>query len=465
MTSLRARLALARPGSDARLQALGAGLGLRKLAVATGLGPARAALAGKSALVRTAGQLGAAQALVELDGLARRLVLCPPDLAAEHLPYVIRTAEVDAVVTDAAEALPPSLGLPVVRLEPPAVPLTAAACGDAGTEWLLFTSGTTGVPKLVEHDLAGLTGAIPPPQPQAQRPIWGTFYDIRRYGGLQVVLRALVSGCAMALTDPAEALPDQLARLRRLGVTHLTGTPSHWRRLLMSPHADAIDPAYVRLSGEIADQAVLDGLRTTYPRARIVHAYASTEAGVAFEVDDGLEGFPANFLDASGVSPLRPVEMRVEDGSLRIRSPRAARRYLGPDAPPLADAQGFVDSGDMIELQAGRWRFVGRRNGVINVGGLKVHPEEVEAVINRHPAVRISRARARANPITGAVVTAEVALADPRAADSTEAMAALRASILALCRAALPPHKAPASIRFVADLAVTAGGKLDRSHV
>jgi len=91
-----------------------------------------------------------------------------------------------------------------------------------------------------------------------------------------------------------------------------------------------------------------------------------------------------------------------------------------------------------------------------------VHPEEVEAVINRHPSVRMSMVRGRANPITGAVVTAEVALVDPQAAGSPELKSALRASIIALCRAALPPHKAPATIRFVPDLAVTASGKLDR---
>ena len=80
------------------------------------------------------------------------------------------------------------------------------------------------------------------------------------------------------------------------GVTHLTGTPSHWRRALMSPANSQIAPRYVRLSGEIADQAVLDSLKARFPDAAIGHAYASTEAGVGFEVTDGLEGFPASFI-------------------------------------------------------------------------------------------------------------------------------------------------------------------------
>src|SRR2546425_13244163 len=86
---------------------------------------------------------------------------------------------------------------------------------------------------------------------------------------------------------------DYLVRLGARGVTHISGTPSHWRRALMSPSARAIAPRYVRLSGEIADQAILNTLRSFYPRAAVGHAYASTEAGVGFEVNDGLEGFPA----------------------------------------------------------------------------------------------------------------------------------------------------------------------------
>ena len=60
-------------------------------------------------------------------------------------------------------------------------------------------------------------------------------------------------------------------------------------------------------------------------KPKIGHAYASTEAGVGFDVDDGREGFPASFVGAQRDG----VEMRIEDGSLRIRSPGTASRYLG----------------------------------------------------------------------------------------------------------------------------------------
>jgi acyl-coenzyme A synthetase/AMP-(fatty) acid ligase len=408
-------------------------------------------------LVRAASQLGVAQALIELDGRARRIVLCPPDLSAEHLPYVIVESGVEAVVSDEPKEVPGGLGLPIHRLRTSAGGASIDAPGDVDTEWLLFTSGTTGQPKMVIHSLEGLTGAIGPAAPVAERPVWATFYDVRRYGGLQALLRALVGGCAMALSESSELFADRLERFAAFGVTHLTGTPSHWRLLLMHPQANALAPAYVRLSGEIADQSLLDRLRAAFPAAKIVHAYASTEAGVGFEVADGFEGFPESFVGREG-----PVELKVVDGSLRIRSPRAAAGYAAAAIP--TDAEGYFDSDDMVELREGRWRFVGRRNGVINVGGLKVHPEEVEAVINRHPAVRMSRVLARRNPITGSVVSAEVALADATAASSPDEETALRDSILDHCRAELPPHKTPAILRFVNDLQMTSAGKLERAN-
>src|SRR5207244_993907 len=126
--------------------------------------------------------------------------------------------------------------------------------------------------------------------------VWGTFYDIRRYGGLQIFFRAILCDASLVLSSAQESVGAHLQRLAARGVTHLSGTPSHWRRTLMSPSAGTISPRYVRLSGEIADQATLDALRATFPRAGIGHAYASTEAGVAFAVDDAREGFPASMI-------------------------------------------------------------------------------------------------------------------------------------------------------------------------
>ena len=415
-------------------------------------------LRGRSVLIASADQFLVALALIEFDGLARRMTLYPPDLALEHLPYVMRYAEVDAVVSDGSFLSGASIGAAQHAICTPAlVPRVHASQERLPTEWILLTSGTTGRPKMVLHTLASLAGAIGASESHTEV-IWGTFYDIRRYGGLQIYLRAVLTRSSLLLTGPQEPVANFLQRAGEAGVTHISGTPSHWRRALMSPEADRIAPRYIRLSGEIADQAILNSLRSFYPDAEISHAFATTEAGVAFDVRDALSGFPASML--TGTSG---VDLKVVDATLRVRSSRTAERYLGENPPVLKDPEGFVDTGDVLELRDGRYHFQGRRDGVINVGGLKVHPEEVEAVLNRHPQVRLSLVKTKKNPITGALVVADVLLKDPSTPEGEQARE-LQQTIKQFCRESLAPHKVPAAISFVAALAISETGKLVRRH-
>ena len=398
---------------------------------------AGARMAGRTVVLSADGQLEAALAMIALDGVAHRMVVCPPDLSTDYRDVIAARVGSEGIVANA------EIGT-----------ADAARAPDIVTEWVLLTSGTSGVPKTVRHTLATLTAAIKPRPPGDNDIIWGTYYDIRRYGGLQIFLRALLGGHSLVLSDAHEPMTEFLTRAGACGVTHLTGTPSHWRSALMSQTISAIAPRYVRLSGEIADQPVLDALRVAFPKARIVHAYASTEAGVGFEVTDEKAGFPAAFVEEPQVG----FDMRVVDGALHIRSDRAALDYIGSGEAPLHDAEGFVDTGDMVERRGERYYFVGRRGGIINVGGAKVHPEQVEAVINSVPGVRLSQVKAKSNPIVGAIVVANVVAAGPFEP------AALKEAILGTCRAELAEHKVPVIVTFVADLPLTPTGKLRRTN-
>lgn len=409
-------------------------------------------LRGGTVLVRTRTQRATALALLELDGLAARIVLCTPDLSAGQIATAADLAGATAIATDDADD-PALVGLQLPRCVAAPVPaLTDTAPGFA-TEWALFTSGTSGPPKLALHTLATLTAAIDRSAPPRPGRVWATFYDIRRYGGLQILLRALLGGGSILLSGDDE--PGVfLERAAAAGVDFLSGTPTHWRRALLSPAAAAIAPADVRLSGEVADQAILDKLLAAYPAARVCHAFASTEAGVGFEVGDGLAGFPAAWLERDA-----PVQLRCVDGTLRIRSPGVAQRYAG-DAAPMADADGYVDTRDLLVARDDRLHFAGRSDGVINVGGLKANPVEIEAVVNAHPRVALSRAGSRRSPIIGQVVVVDVVVRD--AASGT---AGLEAEILHTCRQSLAAHKVPAMVRFVPTIELSAAGKLARTAV
>src|SRR5258707_925982 len=166
------------------------------------LGGRLAAFRGRSVLVAAREQFTAALAMIELDGVARRLVICPPDVPQDHLRAIVVTAEIDAVVSDCGTPDLAALGIPLHGECSAAIePQHDLPSGGRQTEWVLLTSGTTGVPKLVAHNVASLTAPI---KAGTASPVWGTFYDIRRYGGLQIFFRAVIGGGSLILSSAGE---------------------------------------------------------------------------------------------------------------------------------------------------------------------------------------------------------------------------------------------------------------------
>jgi acyl-coenzyme A synthetase/AMP-(fatty) acid ligase len=159
----------------------------------------------------------------------------------------------------------------------------------------------------------------------------------------------------------------------------------------------------VTLGGEAVDQATLDRLKKSFPDARITHIYASTEAGVGFAVHDGRAGIPAQWLE-QGVGD---VKLRVADGVLEVKSPRAFKEYASGEATPL-DSEGWLSTGDLVRKENDRFVFVGRADRRLNVGGFKVTPEEVEAVLMRCEAVADVQVSGIPSPISGHVLCASI---------------------------------------------------------
>jgi non-ribosomal peptide synthetase component F len=164
-------------------------------------------LAGKSVLVATTSQLTTALALIELDGVARRLTILPPDADPDHIAPVIAGGEIDAVVVDRTSPASAAFDvLPRVACAAEFVPDSRLPAASRETEWVLLTSGTTGIPKMAVHSLAGLTAPIGRKTADASV-VWGTFYDIRRYGGLQILLRTVLGNACSCCRAPASRPP------------------------------------------------------------------------------------------------------------------------------------------------------------------------------------------------------------------------------------------------------------------
>lgn len=387
-------------------------------------------------------------ALAALDGVAEAVILSSPALDAETLAALASAASADVILTDRKDVssdIPVVADLAAIDL-PPREHL-------GPTSWVMTTSGTTGQPKLVVHSFDSLTRTTKRDQSRGRGQVWGLLYDYTRFAGLQVVLQTLLSGASLIVPLADLPLDERIAILGREGVTHLSATPTLWRKILMTPGAEALPLRQVTLGGEIADDAVLSALIRRYADARVTHIFASTEAGVGFSVTDGRAGFPETYLQ----TPPLGIDLKVEDDQLLVRNPLVAPEYLGGRGELARD--GWVNTGDQVRVEAGRVLFMGRSNGVINVGGDKVHPEEVEATILSHPQVEMAQVYAKKNPIVGALVAADIqpvaGLADA---------AALRNELKTWLAERLERHKVPAFIRMVEKFETNAAGKLKRGN-
>jgi len=130
---------------------------------------------------------------------------------------------------------------------------------------------------------------------------------------------------------------------------------------------------------------------------------------------------------------------------------------LNSSSQGLASEDGYVDTGDLVELEADRYYFRGRKGGIINVGGLKVYPEEVEGVINTDPRV------AHVPSACEAKMPSWERWSSPRSCWNRRRRPAdrwIRNDLLEACRRMLPAHKVPARLSFVPALELTAAGKL-----
>lgn len=275
----------------------------------------------------------------------------------------------------------------------------------------VLTSGTTGLLKLIPHTAETLNtfDRVREMPPQS----WFLPYQIGSYAWFQMVALGLfVPGQDLVPGDFSDLAGSFEAALRQGQVTAISSTPTFWRHALMSIDEALLRAAPLRsisMGGEIVDQPILDRLAGLYPQARIRHIYASSEAGAAIVVTDGKAGFDAALLDRAGGT----IGLKVEEGHLFIRSP-----YANKDG-----AEDWVDTGDLVEIREGRVFFCGRAgNQMINVGGQKAFPVDIEAHLMTHPDVVWARVTARRAPLVGHLPVAQVVLRRAADPDRDEAL-------------------------------------------
>jgi len=297
---------------------------------------------------------------------------------------------------------------------------------------VLFSSGSTGPNKAAVHDATRLLERF---QVRRHRFCVLTFLLFDHIGGLNTLFYGLANGGTVVSTP--NRTPDAVCGLiERHRVDLLPVSPTFLNLLLMSDawrRHDLSSLKRITYGTEVMPLSTLHRLKEAFPGVILQQTYGLSETGIlqTKSRDDG-----SVWMRVGG----QGYETKVVDGVLWIRSSTAMLGYLNAASP--FDKDGWMNTQDAVEVDGEYLHILGRRSDVINVGGQKVFPAEVESVLLQLSNVRDAAVYGEPNPIMGQVVATRVNLSQPEDED------AFRKRARRFCRERLAPHKMPVRIEL-----------------
>lgn len=310
---------------------------------------------------------------------------------------------------------------------------------NSSSEITIFTSGTTGQPKKVVHSVTTLTRSVRIAEKYKDQ-IWLFAYNPTHMAGLQVFFQTFAN--MDFLINVFNKSRDYVFDIiKEHSVTHISATPTFYR-LLLPPdcHFDSVQR--ITLGGEKSGDKLYGQIHILFPNAKINNIYASTEAGSLFAAKGEYFQIPVNILDKCKVD---------EQGELLIH-----KSLLGKSDSFTFDGD-YYHTGDLIEWkdqEKGLFRFLSRKNELINVGGYKVNPNEIEDAISQIQGIEQVVVYGKANSVLGNILCAEV-----RKEENSQLT---ELDIRRYLTDKLQDFKIPRRIKFVDHFSLTRTGKLKR---
>ena len=348
--------------------------------------------------------------------------------AAEH---PAKLALINAQWIVVAESLDWKL-LPRVD-EPSSHPLFRQLKEQGSSGLILFSSGTSGAPKAMVQDFGKLLATYESRRESDLAMLALLGFD--HIGGINTLLNTLAAGSLLAV--PASRSPaDVAATIARHRVAILPASPTFLNLLLTAGLTGELASLRVITYGtEPMPESLLARLKTAFPRVRFIQTFGTSETGITRTESPEPGSTFLRFEDPN-------LEWKVIDDELWLRSRTQIAGYLNASNERFT-ADGWFRTGDKVEQGPdGTLRILGRMGEMINVGGEKLMPAEVEAIVLGVAGVADCRVRGEPHPLTGQTVVVDVV--------STQAdQEALRSEIRTACRQRLARHKIPTRVTFV----------------
>jgi len=303
---------------------------------------------------------------------------------------------------------------------------------------IIFSSGSTGKPKAALHDFSFLLDKFKV-QRKPLRTI--TFLLFDHWGGMNTLFYILSNAGMIGMPNKRE--PEAVCEfIQKNKIELLPTTPTFINLILMSKAYEQFDISSLKTVSygtEAMPEATLKAFHKCFPKIEMKQTYGLTELGV---MRTRSKSFDSLWMQVGG----EDYETKIVDGILFIKAKTAILGYLNSASP--FDSEGWYNTGDRV-LQDGEWiKILGRDSDIINVGGQKVFPAEVESVLLEMPQIRDVSVFAIDNPVLGKAVAADVVLFEKM--DQKDFKRLLRQH----CLGKIEDYKIPIKIRQVERLIV-----------
>ncbi|MFX0197626.1 MAG: fatty acid--CoA ligase family protein [Candidatus Hodarchaeota archaeon] len=315
-------------------------------------------------------------------------------------------------------------------------PLTLKLISASEPGLVLFSSGSTGKNKAALHNFTFLLEKY---KVVRKRMCTITFLLLDHIGGINTLFYTLSNGGTVVSVQGRD--PEVVCQaIQRHTVELLPTSPTFLNLVLISEAYRQYDLSSLKLityGTEVMPESTLRRVREIFPNVQLLQTYGLSELGILRSkskdssspwVKIGGEGF----------------ETKVVDGVLWIRARSSMLGYL--NAPSPFDEDGWMNTQDMVEVDGDYIRILGRTSDIINVGGQKVYPAEVESILMQMDNVRDATVRGEKNPITGNIVVARLVL------EKTEELPRLKRRVRQFCKGQLENYKIPVKVEIAEDI-------------
>jgi long-chain acyl-CoA synthetase len=311
-------------------------------------------------------------------------------------------------------------------------PLTLKLLARERPGLVIFSSGSTGAPKAILHDLSAILEKFRKVR-QAKRTL--TFLLFDHIGGVDTMLNTFASGGTVVTV--AERTPDCVARAIEAHQVHtLPTSPSFLNLFLISgvwEQRDLSSLKVIAYGTEPMPESTLKRLHEVFPDVSLVQTYGMSELGVLRSRSRSSDSLWLKFTGEE-------FQVKVVDGTLWVKAETAMLGYL--NAPDLFDAEGWLNTQDAVEVDGEYLRILGRASDLINVGGQKVYPAEVENQLLQLDNVEDVAVFGKPHAMLGRIVAARFTLKEPEPLDL------FKRRMNAFCRERLARHQIPVFVEL-----------------